>query len=142
MCCNLRCLFFFFALSANLSYGSVAMLGAVSNSKALPSGMRVGSGKAIIEITALRDDVVRIRIAPNGQLAEDASWAALPSARQEKVNVTAASDAAAVGFTTKFLRVEVERATAHRSEGFAREYLARRRPWLASGVSRFSLPHL
>ena len=112
MCNDLRGLLLFFAIFTNLSFGSVAMLGAVSNSKALPTGVRVTSGSAIIEITALRDDVVRIRIGPNGQLPEDASWAALPSARQEKVNVTAASDSSGVGFTTKFLRVQVERATS------------------------------
>jgi len=112
MCNDLRGMLLLFAIFTNLSFGSVAMLGAVSNSKALPTGVRVTSGSAIIEITALRDDVVRIRIGPNRQLPEDASWAALPSARQEKVNVTAASDSSGVGFTTKFLRVQVERTTS------------------------------
>lgn len=100
------------ALFANFSSGTVATLGTVSGSKALPSGIRVSSGKAIIEITALRDDVLRIRIGPSGQLPEDASWAVLASARQGSVNVAAASDAANVGFTTKLLRVQVERETS------------------------------
>ena len=110
---NLRCLIFFsFALITTLSFGAVSILGAVSGSKPLATGIRVTSGKAIIEITALRDDVVRIRVGPNGQLAEDASWAVLPASRTATVGITAASDADSVGFTTKLLRVEVERKTS------------------------------
>lgn len=110
---HLRCLALFsWAMFSTLSYGSVSILGAVSGSKPLSSGIRVTSGKTIIEITALRDDVLRIRIAANGQMPEDASWAALASARAEKINATAANDAGAVGFTTKLLRVQVERKSS------------------------------
>jgi alpha-glucosidase len=113
MCTNLRCLIIFsFGLFTSLSYGSVSFLAAVSSSKPLPSGIRVSSGKAVTEITALRDDVLRIRIAPNGQLPEDASWAVLPAARSQRIEVTAASDAETVGFTTKALQVQVERKTS------------------------------
>src|ERR1700758_3692668 len=59
-----------------------------SGAKALPNGIEVSSGKAIIQITALRDDVIRVRIGRDGVLPEDASWAVLPSARQQRVTVT------------------------------------------------------
>lgn len=89
----------------------VLELNTFSGAKALPSGIEVHSGKAIIQITALRDDIIRVRIARNGVLPEDASWAVLPSARKARVKVTADSSNTAVGFRTKSLRVQIERAT-------------------------------
>ncbi|MGH9514883.1 MAG: hypothetical protein ACRD3P_04295 [Terriglobales bacterium] len=83
----------------------------LSSSRALPNGVEVNSGKAIIQITALRDDVIRVRIGREGTLPEDASWAVLPSARQARANVTPDNTKAAVGFRTKNLRVQIERAT-------------------------------
>jgi alpha-glucosidase len=110
---NLRCLIVFsFAFLTSFSFGAVSILGALSGSKPLPSGIRVTSGKAVLEITALRDDVVRVRVGPNGQLPEDASWAVLPASRAATVNVNPAGDGTSVGFTTKLIRVQVERKTS------------------------------
>jgi len=72
-----------------------------SGAKSLPNGIEVSSGKSIIQITALRDDVIRVRIGRDGALPEDASWAVLPSARQQRATVTADNTKAAVGFQTK-----------------------------------------
>jgi alpha-glucosidase len=82
-----------------------------SGAKALPDGLEVSSGQAIIQITALRDDVIRVRIGRDGVLPEDASWAVLASARQQRATVTPENTKAAVGFRTKNLRVQIERAT-------------------------------
>ena len=82
-----------------------------SGAKALPDGLEVSSGQAIIQITALRDDVIRVRIGRDGVLPEDASWAVLASARQQRVNVSPENTKAVVGFRTKNLRVQIERAT-------------------------------
>ncbi len=60
-------------------------------------------------ITALRDDVLRVRVGPAGEPPEDASWAVLPSSRTASVAVTAQSSAKAVGFTTDRLQVSVQR---------------------------------
>ncbi len=38
-----------------------------------------------MQITALRDDVLRIRASGTGVLPEDASWAVLPEARSASV---------------------------------------------------------
>jgi len=75
----------------------------------LPNGIEVRSGTAIMQITALRDDVVRLRVGPNGQLPEDASWAVLPSSRTVSVNVTPESNGSTVGFKTAKLHVAVHR---------------------------------
>ena len=41
-----------------------------------------------MQITALRDDVLRMRVGPAGALPEDASWAVLPASRTSSVSVT------------------------------------------------------
>ena len=71
----------------------------------LPNGIEVRSGAAIVQITALRDDVIRMRVGPAGQLPEDASWAVLPPSRTASVNVTPESNAGTVGFKTAKLHV-------------------------------------
>jgi alpha-glucosidase len=90
---------------------SATALNTFTGDKNLPNGIEVYGGKAIIQVTALRDDVIRVRIASNGVLPEDASWSVLPSARQERATVSGESGNAAVGFRTKSLRIQIERAT-------------------------------
>jgi alpha-glucosidase len=72
-------------------------------SKALSNGIELTSGSTILQITALRDDVLRVRGSHSGQLSEDASWAVLPEARTSSVKVTPAP----MGFQTATLRVTV-----------------------------------
>jgi alpha-glucosidase len=77
---------------------------------ALPNGMAVEDGDTREEITALRDNVVRVRISRNGAMPEDASWAVLPAARQSRVAVTSISSETLAGFKTKSLSVEISKA--------------------------------
>src|SRR5262245_19169921 len=49
----------------------------VTASRPLANGIEIHSGAAVMQITALRDDVLRVRVGPAGQLPEDASWAVL-----------------------------------------------------------------
>ena len=51
----------------------------VTASRATTNGIEIRSGAAVMQIAALRDDVLRVRVGPNGQLPEDASWAVLPA---------------------------------------------------------------
>ena len=81
----------------------------VTASRPLPNGLELRSGSAIVQITALRDDIVRLRVGPAGDLPEDASWAVLPSARTSSVSVTPESSDASVGFRTAKLRVTVQK---------------------------------
>jgi alpha-glucosidase len=64
-----------------------------------------------MQITALREDVLRVRVGLQGQLPEDASWAVLPGSRSASTTVSADEDSASVGFHTAALRVRIERAT-------------------------------
>ena len=62
-------------------------LEAVTSSHALPNGIELQAGAATVRITALRDDIVRVRISADGALPEDASWAVLPGPRAKSVDV-------------------------------------------------------
>ncbi len=81
----------------------------VTASRAISNGLEVHSGPAILQVTALRDDVIRVRVGPAGQLPEDASWAVLPAARTSTVTVTLESTAASVGFRTAKLHVAIQK---------------------------------
>ena len=81
----------------------------VTSSRALPNGIEIRSGAAVMQITALRDDVLRVRVGPAGQLPEDASWAVLSASRTATANVTPESNGATLGFRTAKLRVSVHK---------------------------------
>ncbi len=83
-------------------------LDAVTGSKPLHDGIEIQSGEATLRITALRDDILRVRISP-GPLPEDASWAVLSAARGKSIDVKPLQDDASVGFRTAALEVRVER---------------------------------
>ena len=55
------------------------VLRAVTSSKPITNGIEVRSENAVMHVTALRDDVLRVRVGPLGLLPEDASWAVLSS---------------------------------------------------------------
>ena len=89
----------------------VALNEPATNSKVLPSGIEVRVGKSLLRVEALRDEVLRVRVAEDGVLAEDASWAVLPEARTSRVRVTSEQDSASVGFRTAALRVRIDRVS-------------------------------
>ena len=82
---------------------------AVTSSQPRRDGIDVKAGPASLRITALRDDIIRVRIALGSKFPEDASWAVLPGPRGKSVAVQATQDAASVGFRTAALDVRVER---------------------------------
>jgi len=88
---------------------SFVRLDRVTASRPTPNGIEIRSGAAVMQITALREDVVRVRVGPAGQLPDDASWAVLSSSRTSTVNVTPESSAGSVGFRTAKLHVAVHR---------------------------------
>ena len=84
-------------------------LESVSGSQPLRDGIAIQAGPATLRITALRDDILRVRVAPGSTLPEDASWAVLPGPRSGTVEVQPLKDANSVGFRTASLDVRVER---------------------------------
>ena len=67
------------------------------------SGLQLSDPTLTLRVDALRPDVLRVRIYPNGHPAEDASWAVLPASRTARIAVTSQPD----GFSTADLRVAV-----------------------------------
>jgi alpha-glucosidase len=101
------------AQTASPSQSSVA-LQAVTSFQPLGDGIEIKAGAASLRITALRDDILRVRIAPAGAFPEDSSWAVLSGPRGKSVDVQPANeqgkqDTAFVGFRTATLDVRVER---------------------------------
>lgn len=97
------------AIEAHAASADFVRLGRVTASHPLPDGIEIQSGSAVMQITALRAGVVRVRVGPHGALPEDASWAVLPASRTASVTVTPQDSATTVGFTTANLRVVVEK---------------------------------
>ena len=87
----------------------VLVLDQPSSFSALPDGIAIVDGSAREEITALRDDILRVRIAPDGVMPEDSSWAVLPKALHSRVKVTPESSTKYFGFRTGALEVRVNR---------------------------------
>ena len=71
------------AAQASSPSQNITTLEAVSSSQPLRDGIEVKSGSATLRITALRDDILRVRIAPTGALPEDSSWAVSAWAARE-----------------------------------------------------------
>jgi alpha-glucosidase len=70
----------------------------------LQSGLTAMTDGVTLQVTALRDDVLRVREWKGGNAPGDASWAVLPSSHDSSVPVTAEDH----GFKTKVLRVVVD----------------------------------
>jgi alpha-glucosidase len=83
---------------------SLAVTNSAIQTQHLPNGIEISGNGVALWVTALRDDVLRVRASENGELPEDASWAVLKEARGASVPVTAES----AGFSTKALRVSFD----------------------------------
>ncbi len=90
---------------------TTVQLNHLTSFSALPNGIDLRDGDARMQIVALREDVVRVRVSRSRELAEDASWAVLKEPRQSRVAVTPTDTAEAVGFQTQVLRVSIDRQT-------------------------------
>jgi alpha-glucosidase len=101
-------------LANTKSADGLVVLDRVSAAHALPNGIeiRVGSGPsaALMQVTAVRDDLLRVRVGAKGTLPEDASWAVGADARSAKVAVKAEMTAGTVGFSTAKLKVSITRS--------------------------------
>jgi|HubBroStandDraft_4_1064222.scaffolds.fasta_scaffold01027_5 alpha-glucosidase len=92
-------------------FGTAVQLRRVTSSSVLNYGIDLRDGEARMQIVALRDDVVRIRVSRSNEFAEDASWAVRSEARQSRTAVKPIDTADAVGFLTQALRVSIKRET-------------------------------
>jgi alpha-glucosidase len=77
--------------------------------KALPNGIEIHDGNVVLQVIALRDDVLRVRESVSGELPEDASWAVSQIIRQQSIQVVPEDSADTAGFQTKALHVRIAR---------------------------------
>lgn len=82
-----------------------------ARASALSNGIEVRQGDLHERVVALRDDLLRVTIWRGEVAPEDASWAVLASARASSVPVTQQQSQDHFGFSTRELRVEIDRGT-------------------------------
>ena len=70
----------------------------------LPNGIEVRHGGPLLTVTALSDEIVRVRIARDGTMPEDSSWAVPAEMRAHSVAVTPLQN----GFATRAIRVAID----------------------------------
>ncbi|WP_433985314.1 DUF4968 domain-containing protein, partial [Tunturiibacter empetritectus] len=99
------------AQSATGEKGDLISMHRATSAAALPNGLELRDGEARVQITALREDVLRIRVSKTGKMPEDASWAVLPGSRTSSVATVYRAEGGKTGFSTKALQVSVDRAT-------------------------------
>jgi alpha-glucosidase len=73
-------------------------------------GADIRSGSWLMRVTAVTDDILRVRAAAAGDLPEDASWSVPGEMRSRSVHVTVKQDAEGVGFQTATLAVRLKRS--------------------------------
>lgn len=81
-----------------------ALAATAQNTHPIPSGTQVSANGLTIEITALRDDILRVREGKDGHMPEDSSWAVVPSSRTASIAVVQDPH----GFHTKDLRIAID----------------------------------
>ncbi|MGZ2410851.1 alpha-glucosidase [Sphingomonas sp. F9_3S_D5_B_2] len=93
--------------SATAAPASAQALAPTANFAALPNGLQVSNGALSLNVTALSDSILRVRIAPKGAWQGDASWAVPASVRRQRIAVRPTSD----GFATAGMIVHVDPST-------------------------------
>ena len=73
----------------------------------LPNGVQASKGRVAVEVTALTDSILRVRVARGGQYPENASWAVPAEFRAQNVAVQRVPD----GFSTGTIAAHLDPAT-------------------------------
>ncbi len=68
-------------------------LGAVQHVEKLPNGVELSAGNAKIRVTAFREGIVRVRVAPQGNFPNDSSWAVIETPEPPSVKIDEDKDA-------------------------------------------------
>src|SRR5580692_9430315 len=84
---------------------ATAARGAAADIIVRSDGADIRSGSWFMRVTALTDDILRVRAAAAGDLPEDASWAVPEEMRGRSVHVSVRQHADGVDFQTATLAV-------------------------------------
>jgi alpha-glucosidase len=77
----------YLSLSSNAQAQGWQHIGAVQHIEKLKNGVQVTAGRAKVAITAFRDGVIRVRVAPQGVFPKDFSWAVIEPPEPPAVKV-------------------------------------------------------
>jgi len=88
----------------------VAPAGSVTGVASEPHAAILSMGTAKVAITAVSDQVIRVRVAPSGQFAKDFSWAVVPGANAPSGTLTVADMGTFVLASTPEVKVRVEKS--------------------------------
>jgi alpha-glucosidase len=83
--------------------------GMVAAVRHLPNGIELTAGRVHLRIVAVRNDIIRVRMATGANWTEDVSWAVQDPARHASTDVRALAEHDCVGFATAALTVRVVR---------------------------------
>ncbi|HMI53042.1 MAG TPA: glycoside hydrolase family 31 protein [Candidatus Saccharimonadales bacterium] len=105
--------FAFALLSPALLCGGLAAqgwqrLGSVQRTEKVSGGVELTAGAAHVRITAFRDGVVRVRVAPSGTFPKDASWAVTQPAQSPQISI--AESPSTIRLTSPNLVVEINKS--------------------------------
>jgi alpha-glucosidase len=85
-------------------------LGAATQLKSIPGGVELSAGRAGVRVTAVRESIFRVRLAPTGSFPADFSWAVVPSTEPAPA-VSVKDSPQAVELTTSQLRVRIQKSS-------------------------------
>ena len=80
-------------------------IGSVQKVERLPDGVELTAGKAKVRVTAFREGIFRVRVAPNGAFAKDFSWAVVESPAPPAVAIDDGKDEVRVAAGNTFARI-------------------------------------
>jgi len=72
----------------------------------LSDGVELLAGKTKVRVTAFREGIFRVRVAPDGNFAKDFSWAVIEDAQAPRVQIEDAADAVKVTAGNVTVRVK------------------------------------
>src|ERR1700752_5184750 len=67
-------------------------IGSVQKVEKLPDGVELTAGKAKVRVTAFREGVFRVRVAPSGAFPKDFSWAVIEAPEPPAIKIDDAKD--------------------------------------------------
>jgi len=81
-------------------------IGSVQRVTKLSDGVELVAGKAKVRVTAFREDVFRVRVAPDGNFPKDFSWAVIAEAASPTVKIEDSGDAVKLTAGNTIVRVK------------------------------------
>jgi alpha-glucosidase len=98
------------SVSTQTNPATTVPLTQVTGVRRLPDGVEILSGKAAMRITALRDDILRVRVSQDGTFGPEDSWAVTPELKTSHAEVHPFGGSGGTGFSTAALVVRVEKS--------------------------------